>query len=136
MVWANGVLHISDRRGVISEIQMCAEDEGRHGAEPLEWVKAAVAKAEKAQAKLHNVEQFDTGYGIAIDDDGNLFQIQADPRSGETDGFPNELWSIEPMTIRESLEWLTMMHGVDGVGSSPDYERFFKLIASKLPEGV
>src|SRR5689334_816847 len=84
-------------------------------------IKIGHIRSTDPQPKLHNVEFFDTNYGIAIDDDNNLYKIQAEPCAA-TGIFPDRFCSVYPITIRDALEWLTMMHNVDGVGSSPDYD--------------
>ncbi len=79
---------------------------------------------------LDCVEHYDTGYGIALDDAGEVYKFQSlrhDPC-----GRPAAFDYLKKLTLSEALEWLADMEEVEGVGSSHDHPRFFRLLASKL----
>lgn len=97
---------------------------------PSRAVREPKSQAEKPNPNLEHVEYYDTGYGIALDDDGEVYKFQSlrDDRRGEPEAFDY----LKKLTLSEALEWMADMDEVEGVGSSHYHPRFFRLIAAKL----
>lgn len=103
------------------------------GQTPQEFVNDAM-KAVIAKSKpLEFIEYFDDNEGIALDKDGAAFLVKGD---GEPSAFPKTLTSCVPVSLKRAVEWLAAKHEQDFTGSTHEYERFFRLIAAKLPEGI
>jgi len=119
-------------------LRMCAESEGHKLVQFVKDVIARNAKAAKRTvipAELEMVQYFpQLGQGFGLDKAGNLFFVQGECR--HTYDWPKGIREAKPTTFKRALQWIAKRETIEGLDGDFDHERFYELIAEKLPQGV